>query len=103
MAKTEREKSVLSSNGVRKLLEDGGESLTEDERALLLAMLSLEAETGESFSEEERAALDELTTGLKSYDAGELTQAVKRLVTAKPQTARKLEWPELKRGQRERR
>ncbi|OQY23130.1 MAG: hypothetical protein B6I35_04485 [Anaerolineaceae bacterium 4572_32.2] len=100
MTKTEREKSVLSSNGVRKLLEDGGESLTEDERALLLAMLSVEAETGGSFSEEERAALDELTAKLKSYDAGELTQAVKRLVTAKPQAARKLEWPELKRERR---
>ncbi len=96
---TKQGKSILSSNGLHKLLENGGESLTDDERALLLAMLSVEVETGGEGSEQERDALDKLTAGLTSYDAGELTQAVKRLVTAKPQADRKLEWPELKHGQ----
>lgn len=102
MAKVEHRKPVLSPDGVRKLLKDGGESLAQDERALLLAMLSVDAETGESLSEEERAALDRLMARLEGYDAGELTQAVKHLVTAKPRTDRKLEWPELKQGRSKR-
>ena len=97
MAKAEHRKPVLSPDRVRKLLKDGGESLTQDERALLLAMLSVDAETGESFIEEEHAALDRLMARLEGYDAGELAQAVKHLVTAKSRTNRKLEWPELKR------
>jgi len=100
MAKAEQEKSVLSPDGVRKLLKDGGESLTQDERALLLAMLSVDAETGGNLSTEERAARDKLKAKLEGYDAGELVQAVKHLVTAESQTDRKLEWPELKRGRR---
>ena len=99
MAKAEQKRSVLSPDGIRKLLENGGESLTQDEQALLLAMLSVEAETGESFGAEERAVLDKLMARVESYDANELAQAVKHLVTAKAQTDRKLEWPELKRGQ----
>lgn len=102
MAKVEHRRSVLSPDGVRKLLKDGGGSLTQDERALLLAMLSVEAETGESLNEEERAALDRLMARLESYDAGELAQAVKHLVTAKSRADRKLEWPELKRGRHKR-
>jgi len=100
MEKAELEKSLLSPNGVRKLLEDGGESLTEDERALLLALLNVDAETGGTLTRKDRAAMDELTVRLKDYDAEELTRAVKHLVTAKPRQDRKLEWPELKRKQR---
>ena len=100
MAKVEHRKPVLSPDGVRNLLKDGGESLAQDERALLLAMLSVDAETGEGLSEEECAALDRLMARLEGYDAGELAQAVKHLVTAKSRTDRKLEWPELKRGRR---
>jgi len=99
VAEIEQGKSVLSPDGLRKLLENGGESLTQDEQVLLLAMLSVEAETGKSFGAEERAALDELVARVESYDANELAQAVKHLVTAKSQADRKLEWPELKRGQ----
>lgn len=98
MAKVEQEKSILSPNGIRKLLQDGGKSLSQDEQALLLAMLNVDAETGSNFSDEERAALDELAARLEGYDAGELAQAVKHLVTAESRTDRKLEWPELKRG-----
>ncbi len=97
MENTEQEKSALSSNGVRKLLADKGASLTNDERALLLALLSVDAETGGTLTGQDRTAMDELMTGLDEYDADELTQAVKQLVTAKSRPDRKLEWPELKR------
>lgn len=97
MEKDEQEKSVLSPNGIRKLLDDKGESLTDDERALLLALLSVDAETGGTLTGQDRSAMDELMAGLEGYDAGELARAVKQLVTAKSRQDRKLEWPELKR------
>jgi hypothetical protein len=95
-----QEKSVFSPDGVRKLIEEGGENLEEDERALLSALLSVEAQTGAELSEEERAALDGLMAKLEAYDAEELMQAVEHLVTAKTRKGRKLKWPELGRWRR---
>ena len=95
MENTEQEKSA--SNRVRRLLADKGESLTNDERALLLALLRVDAETGGELTGQDRTTMDELMTGLEEYDVGELTRAVKQLVTAKSRPDRKLEWPELKR------
>jgi hypothetical protein len=87
----------LSPGGARRLLEDV-EGLSDDERALLLALVGVEAEAGGSLSETERAALDELKAQMEGYDAEELAQAVKHMVTAKPRKGPKLKWPKLKRG-----
>ncbi len=98
MMTTERSKSsVLSPEGIRGLLEGGVDNLTEDERALLLALISVETETGMELNEEEHAAVEKLKAQVEGYDADELTQAMKHLVTAKPREGdRKLEWPGLK-------
>jgi uncharacterized membrane-anchored protein YjiN (DUF445 family) len=91
--------SVLRPKGIQKLLKDGGKKLTDDERALLLALASVEAD---NLSEEEREALDKLKEQVKDYDTEALTQAVEHMVTAKPVEERKMEWPELK-GRRKKR
>ena len=95
-AKDEPEGSVFRAGGDRRLVE-GGADLTDDERALLLAMIGVDAEMGKSLGEQERAALDKLKAQVQDYDTDDLAQAVKHVVTAKPQEDRKLEWPELKR------
>jgi hypothetical protein len=92
MAKRKRE-SVLRPEGVQKLLKGGGKRLTDDERALLLALTEVDAD---DLSEEERAALEKLRTQVKGYDTEELAQAVEHMVTAEPVEGRKMEWPELK-------
>jgi hypothetical protein len=97
MAEDRRQGLVLSPDGARRLLE-GREDLTDDERALLLALASVDAEVGRSLDENERAALDELKAQMEGYDADELAQAVQHMVTAKPRKGRRLKWPALKRG-----
>jgi hypothetical protein len=97
MAENRREGPVLSPGGARRLLE-GREDLTDDERALLLALASVDAEAGRSLDENERAALDELKAQMEGYDAEELAQAVQHMVTAKPRKGHRLKWPALKRG-----
>lgn len=92
MAKRKRE-SILRPEGVQKLLKGGGKRLTDDERALLLALTEVDAA---NLSEEERAALEKLRTQVKGYDTEELAQAVEHMVTAEPVEGRKMEWPELK-------
>ncbi|MBE9507766.1 MAG: hypothetical protein IMY86_06915 [Chloroflexi bacterium] len=93
MAKDRREKSVVHPAGARRLLEGRGEDLADDERALLLALIEVDAE---SLNERELAALDKLKEQVEGYDTEELAQAVKHMVTTKPRQGRKLEWPELR-------
>jgi hypothetical protein len=95
----DKKESILSSKGIQKLLKDGGKRLTNDERALLLALASVDAD---SLSEQEREALEKLKDQVEGYDTEALTQAVEHMVTAKPVEERKMEWPELK-GRRKKR
>lgn len=90
--------SVLGSEGVRRLLKNGGKKLTDDERALLLALIEADAA---HLNEDEQAALDQMRAQLEDYDAEELSRAVDHMVTAKPRRGRKLKWPELKSKLRE--
>jgi len=78
------------------LLEGGIEKLDDDERALLLALVSLEAGTGRTLTNEEQAALDKILerTGM---DGEDITRAVKHMVEAKPAKGKKLDWSDLKR------
>ena len=103
MAKNKREEPVFRPGGARRLLESGGEDLTDDERALLLALIGADAEARGGLDEEGHAALDKLAAQMKGYDAEELARAVKHMVTAKPREGQKLEWSGLKRGRRKRR
>ncbi|MDY7077682.1 MAG: hypothetical protein SXV54_12240 [Chloroflexota bacterium] len=98
MTKDKQEEPVFNPEGVRRLLEEGGgEDLNDDERALLLALVGAETEIGRSLSDKELAALDKLKTQVEGYDAEELAQAVKYMVTSQAREGRKLKWPELKR------
>ncbi|HEY67505.1 MAG TPA: hypothetical protein G4N97_04455 [Thermoflexia bacterium] len=96
------EEQVFRTGEAHRLLEAEGEGLTDDERALLLALVSVDAEAAGGLDEETRAALDKLKTQIEGYDVEELAQAVKHLVMAKPRKGRKLEWPELQRKRRKR-
>ena len=96
-ADTKQEGPVLRSSGIHRLLEDGGEDLTDDQRALLLALVTADAESGRSLEDKERAALDELRAKVQDYDVDQLAQAVEHMVKAKPRKAQKLKWPSLKR------
>lgn len=91
MAK-KRKKRVFRPGVTRKLLQSGG-NLSDDERALLLALAQVEAD---HLTEKERAAMEELKSQVEEYDTEELTRAVEYMVTAKPKEGTKLEWPELK-------
>lgn len=90
-------KHVFRPGAARRLLEDGGKDLSDDERALLLALAEVEADR---LTERERAALEKLKAQIKSYDTEELSHAVAHMVTAQPKEGAKLGWPELKKRSR---
>jgi hypothetical protein len=87
---------LMLEGKARWLLEGGIEKLDEDERALLLALVSLEVGTGRAITADEQAALDQIVerTGM---DGEEITRAVKHMVEAKPTKPKKLDWSDLKR------
>ncbi|MCX7680786.1 MAG: hypothetical protein N2508_02255 [Anaerolineae bacterium] len=97
MAKAKKAGSVISSEGLQRLLEEGREAdLNDDERALLVALISTESEAGRELSAEEKAALERLKSQVGDYDPEELAQAVRHMVKSRPREDRKLEWPELR-------
>lgn len=89
------EDRVMVEGKARWLLEGGIDKLDDEERALLLALVSLAADTGRGLTEEEQKALDQMVsrTGM---DGEEITQAVRQMVEAKAETNRKLDWSALK-------
>ena len=95
-----KQESVFNPEGVKKLLKGGGKKLTDDERALLVAMAQVEAD---NLSEEEREAVEKLRGQVEGYDPDELSRAVEHMVSAKAKKGRKLKWPELKRRRSRRR
>lgn len=98
MTKDKGEGLVFRPGGAGRLLNDAGEDLTDDERALLLALISVDAEAGKGVAEKEQPALDKLKSQMEGYDVEALAQAAKHVVTAKPRQDRTVDWPELKRG-----
>ncbi len=97
MTKESHEKMIFNPEGIRRLLrEGGGEDLNDDERALLVALISADTETGATLTEKERAALDKLRKQVEGYDTDELTQAVRHMVTSKSRDERRMKWPKLK-------
>ncbi len=93
---SEKQGPVFNPEGIQRLLaEDGGRDLNDDERALLLALVDADTATGRELTGEEHAALDKLRGQVGDYDASELAQAVRHMVTSKPRESRKLKWPKL--------
>ena len=87
--------TLMAAGKARWLLEGGIDELDEEERALLLALVSLEADTGRTLSDEERAALDEIVARA-GVDGKEITRAVKHMVEAKTKRDHQLDWSALK-------
>lgn len=91
-----------SAEEIRRLLERLGD-LSEDERALLLALAELDQETGHALSPEAQRLLEALAASLRAYDPAEIRAAVRRMVHARPQSPGE-RWPaDLRRGFRGRR
>ncbi len=88
--------TLMVAGKARWLLEGGLDELTANERALLLALASLEADTGRSVTPEEQKALDQMIARAGA-DGEEITRAVKHMIEAKANTGRLLDWSALKR------
>ncbi len=93
---TEQQDSLMVSGKARWLLEGGLDELDEGERALLLALANLEADTGRTVTQEERQALDRIAAR-SEQDADDISQAIKHMVEAKAKKERRLDWSGLKR------
>ncbi len=87
--------SLMVAGKARWLLEGGIEKLHDEERALLIALVSLEADTGRSLTEEEQQALDKIVARA-GVDGEEITRAVKHMVEAKAKSESRLDWSALK-------
>jgi len=83
--------SPLSLRELRRLTEQLRE-LSEDERALLLALAELDQETGTSLSPEMQELLQALAASLKSYDPEEIRAAIRRVVRS-PSRQTSGSWP----------
>jgi len=92
MTEETTEANVFHPEGIKRLLERGTENLSDDQRVLLAALIGVEADR---LDDEGLAALDELKGSIEAYDAGELTEALEHLVSAKPRKERELDWPGL--------
>ncbi len=92
----EKSTPILSPEGAHKLLKSDPEALSDEERALLLALISAETETGRDLGPEEEAAVNRLRDQLGDHDAEALIEAVKHMVTAQSNKEPDLDWPDLK-------
>jgi hypothetical protein len=91
-----KQDTLMVSGKARWLLEGGIDELSEGERALLLALARLEADTGREVTEEEKKALDEMIERSGS-DGDDIARAVKHMVEAKASNNRRLDWSALTR------
>jgi hypothetical protein len=87
--------SLMVAGKARWLLEGGMDELDEGERALLLALASLEVDIGRTITEEEREALDKIAAR-SGVDGEEIARAVKHMVEADANKNRRLDWSALK-------
>jgi hypothetical protein len=89
------EENLMSAGKARWLLEGGLEKLSDEERALLLAIVSLDADTGRTLTDEEKQALDALVARAGG-EGEEISRAIKHMVEAKPKKRSDLDWSDLK-------
>ncbi|HEY89209.1 MAG TPA: hypothetical protein G4N98_05680 [Thermoflexia bacterium] len=78
------------------LCKEGVQNLDSGQKALLLALVQLEAELGQELAPEESQALASLGEQLPGTGAEQLRQAMRQLVQSPPDPKRKTTWPELK-------
>jgi hypothetical protein len=89
------EENLMSAGKARWLLEGGVDKLSDEERALLLAIVSLDAGSGRTLTDEEKKALDALIARAGG-DGAEIARAIKHMVEAKPKKRSDLDWSDLK-------
>jgi len=89
------QETVMAAGKARWLLEGGVDKLDEEERALLLALVSLEADTGRTLNAEEKEALDQIVARV-GVNGEEIARAVKHMVEAETKKEHHLDWSALK-------
>jgi len=75
---------TIPPDRIRRLLERLPD-LSEDERALLLALAELDQEIGRSLSPAERQLLQRLAASLEHYDPEEIRAAIRHIVRSRAQ------------------
>ncbi len=88
--------TLLNPDKIRWLKEEGSQTLTQNQQALLLALAQLESELGREPSEEEAQALEALADQLEGFDPQEIASAIQRVVRQPTDPDRKTTWPKLK-------
>ncbi len=94
---TEKKEEGLFRPGKARWLQESGNELTPEQRALLLAMAQLESELGRELSPDEQAAIAKLSAELTGYDSSDITRAVKQVVETPTDPKRRTDWSELRR------
>jgi DNA replication initiation complex subunit (GINS family) len=84
--------SVFAAGKAKWLLKNA-EKLSEDERALLLAIIALEKDTGRELTPDEQKAIDELSAKIGDFKPDEIMDAVKQMVEAETTRRPVDEWP----------
>lgn len=96
---TEQDKAsetVFNPGQADRIRDKAVRRLDEDQRALLLALARLEAETGHELSDAEKEALAALRSELKGFDPSEIEDAIRQMVNRPTDPDRKTSWSELK-------
>ena len=97
MANTTANKQGLFRPGKADWLrKEGVQNLDSSQKALLLALVQLEAELGLALAPEEAQAIESLSEQLPSTDAERLQRAMQQLVKSPADPKRQTAWPELK-------
>lgn len=97
MADSTADKQELFRPGKAEWLrKEGGQSLDGDQKALLLALMQLEAASGRELTPEETQTIESLGEQLPDNTTEQLRQAMQRLVQSPTDPDRKISWPKLK-------
>ena len=88
--------AVFNPGQVEWVEKKGAKDLDKDQRALLLAMVQLEAETGHELRPDECSAIESLASQLDGFDAQEIKKAIAKMVNQPADPKRKTSWSELK-------
>ncbi|MCJ7550547.1 MAG: hypothetical protein MUQ30_12800 [Anaerolineae bacterium] len=88
--------TVFNPGQVEWVRRKAAQDLDEDQAALLLAMVQLEAEIGHELPPDERSAIETLAGQLDGFDALEIQKAIAKMVNQPADPNRKTSWSELR-------